>query len=81
MTEETKEKIRRVIEEKVRPGIVMDGGEIELMEVGDDGVVKVRLRGACAHCEFSKFTLAYGVEQRLKEEVPEVTRVELVHSF
>lgn len=78
MTEEIKEKIRRVIEEKVRPGVVMDGGEIELVEVEDNGVVKVRLKGACVHCQFSKFTLAIGVEQTLKEYVPEVTRVEAV---
>ncbi len=78
MTEETKEKIRRVIEEKIRPGIVMDGGEIELVEVSEEGVVKVRLTGACAHCPFSSMTLASGVEQVLKQLIPEVIRVEAV---
>lgn len=78
MTQETKNRIKKLIEEKVRPGIQMDGGDIELVDVNDDGVVRVRLKGACAHCPFSSMTLAVGVEQQLKEAVPEVVRVEPV---
>ncbi|MGQ9708749.1 MAG: NifU family protein [bacterium] len=78
MNEEIKNRIKRLIAEKIRPGIVMDGGDIELVEILDDGVVRVRLLGACAHCPFSSMTLASGVEQSLKELVPEVSRVEMV---
>ncbi len=78
MNQETKNRIKKLIEEKVRPGIQMDGGDIELVDVTDDGVVRVRLKGACAHCPFSSMTLAVGVEQQLKEAVPEVVRVEPV---
>ncbi len=77
MTQEAKDKIKKVIEEEIRPGIQGDGGDIELVEVTDEGVVRVQLKGACAHCPFSSMTLAMGVEQRLKEMVPEVIRVEL----
>jgi len=61
--------------EKVRPSLQRDGGDIELLDVVD-GVVKVRLQGACAGCPMSQMTLAWGVEQALKKEVPEIVRVE-----
>ena len=63
---------------KIRPALQADGGDVELVEVCDDGVVKVRLVGACAGCPMSQLTLANGVERVLKENVPEVTRVEPV---
>ena len=69
-----KEKIEKVIE-KVRPSLQMDGGDIELVEVTDDGIVKVRLQGACAHCPMSQITLKQGVEAAIKKEVPEVKEV------
>ena len=78
MNIETKIKIKQLIEEKIRPGLQMDGGDIELVEITDDGVVKVRLIGTCAHCPFSQMTLTAGVEQTLKEVIPEVLRVEAV---
>ncbi|NPV13348.1 NifU family protein [candidate division WOR-3 bacterium] len=78
MNQETKDKIKKVIEEKVRPNLRMDGGDIELVEVTEDGVVKVRLKGACAHCPFSSMTVAGSVEQTIKEIVPEVVRIEPV---
>jgi len=78
MLEETKTRIRQVIEEKVRPGLKMDGGDIELIEVRDDGVVRVRLTGACRGCPFAAMTLVMGVEQTLKAAVPEVVRIEPV---
>jgi Fe-S cluster biogenesis protein NfuA len=64
--------------DKIRPALQADGGDVELVEVDDDGVVKVRLVGACAGCPMSQLTLANGVERVLKENVPEVTRVEPV---
>ncbi|MCX5801579.1 MAG: NifU family protein [Candidatus Eisenbacteria bacterium] len=59
---------------KIRPGLLMDGGDIELVGV-EDGVVKVRLKGACAGCPASTMTLRLSVEETLKREVPGVTRV------
>lgn len=60
----------------LRPLAQRDGGDIELVEVTDDGVVRVRLRGACVGCPSSEVTLTLGIERNLKEQVPEVTRVE-----
>lgn len=78
MNEEIKVRIRKAIEERIRPGLQMDGGDIELVEIAEDGVVRVRLTGSCAHCPFSSLTLAAGVEQTLKQQVPEVKKVEPV---
>ncbi|HET6351561.1 MAG TPA: NifU family protein [Coriobacteriia bacterium] len=62
----------------IRPALQADGGDVELVEVTDDGVVKVALQGACRGCPMSQLTLANGVERVLKEQVPEVQRVEPV---
>jgi Fe-S cluster biogenesis protein NfuA len=59
----------------IRPALQADGGDIELVEVVD-GVVKVRLQGACAGCPMSQMTLTHGVERHLKNVVPGVERVE-----
>ena len=59
----------------IRPALQADGGNIELVEVGEDGVVKVRLMGACGSCPMSQLTLKRGVEARLKAKVPEVKEV------
>ncbi len=64
--------------EKIRPALQADGGDVELVEVTDEGVVRVRLVGACRGCPMSQLTLANGVERVIKEEVPEVVRVEPV---
>jgi len=71
-----KEKVQKVIEE-IRPMIQMDGGDIELVEVTDQGVVKVRLKGACAGCAGATMTLKFGVERILKQKIPEVKEVVL----
>jgi len=55
-----------------------DGGDVELIEVSDEGVVKVRLTGACGGCPMATMTLKAGIERVLKKEVPEVKRVEAV---
>lgn len=76
--EENKKDLRtRVMDalEKVRPYLQADGGDIELVEVSDDNIVKVRLTGACNGCPFSMQTLKGGVEQALMKEVPEVAEV------
>ena len=63
---------------KVRPSLQADGGDVELIEVSDEGVVKVKLTGACGGCPMASMTLKTGIERILKEEVPEVKRVEAV---
>ncbi len=60
---------------KVRPYLQADGGDVELVEVSEDGVVKVKLKGACGSCPMSIMTLKMGIERFLKKEVPEVTEV------
>ncbi len=72
-----REKVSAALEE-VRPNLQADGGDVELVEVTDDGVVKVRLTGACAGCPMSEMTLRNGVERFLKEQVPGVESVESV---
>jgi len=59
---------------KIRPQLMMDGGDVELVEV-NDGTVKVKLTGACAGCPMSTMTLKMGIEKILKQEVPEVKEV------
>jgi Fe-S cluster biogenesis protein NfuA len=67
------EKVREIVEQ-IRPHLMMDGGDIEL--VGMEGnKVKVRLKGACAGCPASQITLKQGVERIIKEKVPEVEEV------
>ncbi|MEN6369048.1 MAG: NifU family protein [Thermotogota bacterium] len=64
--------------EKIRPMLRADGGDVELVEVTADGVVRVRLEGACHGCAMSQMTLKNGIERALKEEVPGITEVEAV---
>lgn len=71
-----REKVAQVIE-KIRPMLVADGGDVELVDV-EDGVVKVRLRGACVGCPAAAATLHGGIEKMLMEEVEGVVRVESV---
>jgi Fe-S cluster biogenesis protein NfuA len=70
-----RDKIEKVIDEQIRPGLQMDGGDIELVDVDTDGMVKVRLKGACGGCPMSQITLTMGVERKLKEEIPGVKGV------
>jgi len=72
----TKERIEKALEE-LRPNLQADGGNIELIDVRE-GVVKVKLTGACAGCPMSQMTLQWGVEQFLKKKVPEIQKVESV---
>jgi Fe-S cluster biogenesis protein NfuA len=63
---------------KVRSFLQADGGDVELVEITEEGVVKVKLTGACGGCPMASMTLKTGIEKTLKEEVPEVKRVEAV---
>jgi Fe-S cluster biogenesis protein NfuA len=67
------EKLKSLIDE-IRPGLQADGGDIELIGV-NDGVVSVRLVGACGHCPMSAITLKQGVERFIKSEMPEIKEV------
>ena len=71
-----KEKIEKALV-KIRAALQQDGGDIELVGI-DNGVVKVRLKGACAGCPMSQMTLANFVEAELKKSVPEIKRVQAV---
>jgi len=71
-----REQVEKVLKEQIAPRLQADGGNIELVEVTEDNVVKVRLKGACAGCPGAKMTLRMGVERLLKQSVPEVARVE-----
>lgn len=68
-----KEKVEAALD-KVRPALQADGGDVELVDV-NDGVVSVRLTGACGGCPMSTMTLKMGIERALKEQIPEVTEV------
>jgi Fe-S cluster biogenesis protein NfuA len=72
-----KEKVEGVLS-KVRPMLQRDGGDVELVEVQDDGIVKVRLTGACSGCPMSTMTLKNAIEETIKNEIPEVKSVEQV---
>jgi Fe-S cluster biogenesis protein NfuA len=61
--------------DQIRPSLQADGGNVEFVEVTGDGVVKVRLTGACGHCPMSTQTLKFGIERALKQSVPSVTSV------
>lgn len=69
-----KEEVEKVLE-MVRPGLQADGGNVELVEVTEDGIVKVRLTGACGSCPMSTMTLKMGIERAVKEKVPGVKEV------
>jgi Fe-S cluster biogenesis protein NfuA len=68
------EEVKKVLE-MIRPNLQADGGDVELVEVTDDGVVKVRLVGACGHCPMSTMTLKMGIERTLMDQVPGVKEV------
>lgn len=72
-----KEKVEDALN-KVRPSLQADGGDVQLIGVDEDGVVKVKLQGSCAGCPMSQMTLKMGIEKMLKQNVPEVARVEAV---
>ena len=71
--ESTREKVEKLLD-RIRPALQADGGNVELIGV-EEGVVTVALKGACTGCPASQMTLQMGIEERLKEEIPEVKKV------
>ncbi|OPY90679.1 MAG: Fe/S biogenesis protein NfuA [Syntrophus sp. PtaU1.Bin208] len=69
-----KDKVQEVLNQ-IRPGLKADGGDVELVDVSEDGVVKVRLVGACKGCPMSQMTLKMGIEKILKEKIAAVKEV------
>jgi Fe-S cluster biogenesis protein NfuA len=69
-----KEQVETVLN-KIKPSLQADGGDVELVEVTEDGVIKVRLKGACGSCPMSQMTLKMGIERLIKKEIPSVKEV------
>ncbi len=69
-----KEQVEIVLN-KIKPTLQADGGDVELVEVTADGVIKVRLKGACGSCPMSQMTLKMGIERMIKKEIPAVKEV------
>ncbi len=68
-----REMVEKVLE-KIRPALRADGGDVELLDI-TDGVVKVKLRGACGGCPMSQITMTQGIEKEIKKAIPEVKKV------
>jgi Fe-S cluster biogenesis protein NfuA len=69
-----KEKVQKAID-LIRPSLQADGGDVELIDVSSDGIVKVKLTGACHGCPMSQMTLKMGIEKIIKEKVPDIKEV------
>jgi len=69
-----KEEVQKAID-LIRPGLQADGGDVELVDVSEDGIVKVRLTGACRGCPMSQMTLKMGIEKIIKEQIPNIKEV------
>ena len=69
-----REEVEKVLE-SVRPNLQADGGDVELIDVTEDGIVKVKLKGACGSCPMSTMTLKMGIERAMKEKIPGVKEV------
>ncbi|MFP4167885.1 MAG: NifU family protein [Desulfonatronovibrionaceae bacterium] len=70
-----RDEVEKVLD-KIRPSLQADGGDVELVEVTEDNIVKVRLKGACQGCPMSQMTLKNGIERLLLKEIPELKGVE-----
>lgn len=77
MSEIRKEKVEEALA-AVRPYLAADGGDVELVSIDEDGIVKVKLTGACVGCPMSQMTLRAGIERALMRDIPEIKRVEAV---
>jgi Fe-S cluster biogenesis protein NfuA len=69
-----RDKVKAILDE-VRPALQADGGDVELIDVDDQGIVKVRLQGACSGCPMASMTLKNSIERVLKEAIPEIKEV------
>lgn len=72
-----RKKVEEVLE-KIRPKLIADGGNLELIDVTEDGIVKIKLTGACMGCPMAGVTLKQIIERVLKEEVPQIKKVEAI---
>ena len=72
-----KERVEKALN-TIRPALQADGGDVELVSVTEEGVVSVKLKGACHGCPMAQMTLTQGIEKQLKNEVPEITTVKSV---
>ncbi len=79
MNQEMYDKVKSALE-TIRPYLKADGGDVELVNISDDGIVEVKLKGACVGCPMSQMTLRAGVERALLREVPGIRRVEAVNA-
>lgn len=77
MPDDVRERVSKVID-RIRPAVQADGGDVEVVDVTEGGVVRIRLHGACVGCPSSTMTLRVGIERNLRQHVPEVTSVEAV---
>jgi len=73
-----REEIEKILREKVRPFLAMEGGSVELAEITEDNVVKIKLTGACGVCPMAQLTLSSLVENAIKSEFPQIQRVEAI---
>jgi Fe-S cluster biogenesis protein NfuA len=76
--QELTEKVNQSLDE-LRPFLKADGGDMELIEITEEGVVRVKLLGACSDCTMSLMTLKAGLEESVKKIAPEITRVEAIN--
>ena len=76
--ERVKDRINEILEEKVKPYLLIDQGDIELINVDECGIVTIRFKGACFECPIKPMTLRGGVERAIMQRIPEVKRVEEV---
>jgi Fe-S cluster biogenesis protein NfuA len=74
----TLEKVKEAIED-VRPYLTADGGDVEIVEITDKNIVKVKLLGTCSHCPMATLTLRAGIERALMLKIPEIKRVEAIN--
>ena len=74
------EKVNNALDE-IRPHLAVDGGNIELIEVTDDLIVRIKWMGNCEHCSMSAMTMRAGVEQAIKSKLPEIKGVEAVNGY
>jgi Fe-S cluster biogenesis protein NfuA len=78
LDENMRTKIQQVLDEKIRPMLQMDGGDVDFVDFTEDGTAKLRLTGGCSGCPMAGLTMTMTVERILKETVPEVKRVQPV---
>lgn len=76
--DDLRQRVQRVLDEQVRPGLQQDGGDLELVDIDEDRIVQVRLLGACRGCSSSMITLTMVAERAVKASVPEVRFLEAV---